>query len=409
MLERKKKKTDIETLLRNKLNQRIRTTQVLVHKVGLLWWLVYGFLLNRMANDHETLATCLSLITKNDYPKGRVDLIYLQRVTTWFRKTFSIASKEEERLLTSVSLLERIGEKKVYNYRELVLLFIALLRAIGLNCRLVVNICPPPLKPTREQLIPMKKENEEEKDKDKVNKVEEKGKKKEKSKNSKAQGKKGTKSKKTNENKKSEKEEEEEESKKILLDNSPEGRKNAAIEARKKAAAILKKGKTEKKSKENEKTKSNSKINDKIKESEKEKIKTPLAKRLRNRLQKETVATIETDSDEDFIPQKKKNEINKNKVIQKNRKLISTDDENQEVKKATEDIWVEVYVDSEKNWIPISIPSAKINCVKEIFVSLFSLNTIFYFVLEIVFLFFFCRKKPWILYYILLLIILKVK
>lgn len=361
MQERKKKKTDLETILRNKLNQRIRTTQILVHKVGLLWWLVHGFLLNRMANDPETLAICLSLITKNDYPKGRVDLVYVQRVTTWFSKTFTMISKTEERLLTTSSLLQRIGERKVYNYRELVLLFVALLRAIGLNCRLVVNICPPPLKPKREQLIPVKKEEDE---KEENEKVEEKQKKGEKSKKGKAQTKKGTKSKSTSK--------ETQKSEKPLLDNSPEGRKNAQIEARKKAAAILKKETTDEKTKKLSKENSKSKTNEnKSNESEKDKSKTSVAKRLRNRVQKESIAVIETDSDfdSDFEPQIKKSEASVKS--QKNRKLISSDDEeSSEVKKATQDIWVEVYVDSEKSWIPVSIPSAKINCAKEIYVSL---------------------------------------
>lgn len=368
-LERKKKKVDLETLLRNKLNQRVRTTQILIHKVGLLWWLVHGFLLNRMANDPETLATCLSLIKKNDYPKGRVDLIYLQRVTAWFTKTFPMVSKDEDRLLTTAALLERINERKVYNYRELVILYVALLRAIGLNCRLVLSLCPPPRKPNRDQLIPVKKEENE------TDVKEEEGKKIEKEKESKKSKKPEKKSSKSKS--KESKKESQDESKKPILDNSPEGVKNAKIEARKKAATVLKNAKSEEKTKgktknKNDSTKGEVKT-DKVPkdESEKVKSKTPIAKRLRDRIPMKPVAVMDSDSDEDFVPTKKKSEVIEHKITQKNRKLLSSDDETIVEKKATQDIWVEVYIESEKSWIAVSVSSSKVNCVKEIYVSIF--------------------------------------
>ncbi|XP_033216214.1 DNA repair protein complementing XP-C cells homolog isoform X3 [Belonocnema kinseyi] len=455
ILERKKKKTDLETLLKNKLNQRIRTTQVLVHKVGLLWWLVYGFHLNRLANDPEVLATCLSLISKNDYPKGRVDLVYLQRVTVWFKKTFPMDPNRRQVILTTESLLERIRERKICDYRALVLLYVALLRAIGLNCRLVVSLSPPHLKPKREQLFQAKKEEEELKTEAKEEK-------------SKYQKKKST------AKRNSKKKEKTEDPLKVIAQNSQDGRKKAQMEARKKAASILKKGKSGEKSeseimediKLNSDSKSKSTPQSQAKQSsrvapekgksnkEESKLRktisklpvcesltspgiineensdedivlrkfttrvktvhvlkkdrklisvldegetgggkiTALENKKLNKQESEEKLTIETklrkrvarppvhkpltiaefddedDSDEDFVYRKPSKRAKNEKVFKKDRKLISDSDESETGKKKNpEDIWVEVYVESEKSWICVSVTNAKIHCVNEIY------------------------------------------
>lgn len=457
ILERKKKKTDLETLLNNKLNQRIRTTQILVHKVGLLWWLVYGFHLNRLANDPEVLATCLSLLSKNDYPKGRVDLVYLQRVTVWFKKTFPMDPNRQQEILTTESLLERIREKKICDYRELVLLYVALLRAIGLNCRLVVSLSPPHLKPKREQLFQTKKEEKELKKEPKDEKSKDQKKKSAAKSKSKKKGKK-------------------QEPLNIIAENSQDGRKKAQMEARKKAAAIHKKWKSEEKSEseikedvklnsdskntstsksqaklsssktsekkksykeesklkkkiskppvcesltkpaindeedsddgivfrkpttrvkynqvlkkdqklisvpdeeETEKKKSKASENKKSNKEESEK-KLTIAIKLRKRVTKPPVREPltstefddEDDSDEDFVYRKPTKRVKNEQVLKKDRKLISDSDEVEtEKKKNPEDIWVEVFVESEASWICVSITTAKIHCVNEIYVS----------------------------------------
>ena len=354
----------------------------------MLWWLVYGFYLNRLANNHEILATCLSLITKNDYPKGRVDLVYLQRITEWFKGTFSINYRQEGKALTADSLLERIKEKKAYEYRELVLIYVALLRAIGLNCRLVISLLPPPLKPKREQLFQTKKKEDEPKKESKQTKVEDKVKKSTETKITSKRKKKGA-------------------PKKGVPENSQDAKKISQMEARKKAAAVYKRGKSgvknesdiknnsnskgDIKNKSSSETESDSKVKtrskfksssskvpggEKSKEHESEE-KLTIAMKLRKRISKPVVqepSTVmeideEEDSDDDFVfsePKKKVRDIN----ISKNRKLISSDEEEEEPvkKKNAQDIWVEVYVESEATWICVNILNAKINCVNDIYV-----------------------------------------
>ncbi|CAG5074129.1 Similar to Xpc: DNA repair protein complementing XP-C cells homolog (Drosophila melanogaster) [Cotesia congregata] len=130
------------------------------NKVGLLCWLAHGIHLNKQINDPEVMSTVLSLIPSISYPKGRVDIKYIEQFTKWFRGVIKVEFNKENVPVTKELLLKRLGEKKVRNYRELVLLYIAALRAIGCNCRLVLSLCPPPMKPKSDQLIKSKKEGE---------------------------------------------------------------------------------------------------------------------------------------------------------------------------------------------------------------------------------------------------------
>ncbi|XP_057335565.1 DNA repair protein complementing XP-C cells homolog [Microplitis mediator] len=160
VFNRKKKKVDFEAQLIKRMNARVRSNQLLVHKVGLLCWLAHGFHLNQQINDPEVMSIVLSLIPTNSYPKGRINIKYIQQFTRWFRGTIKIEFNKENSPVTKEILVERLKDKKVRNYREWVLLFIAALRAIGCNSRLVLSLCPPVMKPKSDQLFRVKKEEE---------------------------------------------------------------------------------------------------------------------------------------------------------------------------------------------------------------------------------------------------------
>lgn len=159
--KKKKKQRDLQQVLKNKINQRLRKTQVFVHKVGLLCGLAHGFFLNGLVNDPDLLGTALSLLSPNNYPKGRADLKYLEKFTKWFGGMFKIFEEHKPVVYNKEVLLQRISERKIYNYVELVLLYAATVRGMGLNCRLVISLQPPPLKPRPDQLfkIPEEKDN----------------------------------------------------------------------------------------------------------------------------------------------------------------------------------------------------------------------------------------------------------
>ncbi|XP_015121057.1 DNA repair protein complementing XP-C cells homolog [Diachasma alloeum] len=150
---RKKRGVDLEAQLIKKMNQRLRSSQLYIHKVGLLCWLAHGFHLNVQVNDSEILSTAMSLVPQTYCPDGRVDLKYLEGFTKWFKKIIRVELTKGDVGVTRETLLERIRKRTAHNHRELVLIYLATLRAIGLNCRLVVALCPPAMKPRRDQLF----------------------------------------------------------------------------------------------------------------------------------------------------------------------------------------------------------------------------------------------------------------
>lgn len=392
--KRKKGKQDLKAILR----KRLKESQILIEKVGLLCWLAYGFYLNHQINLPEILTGVLSLISESNYPKNRIDLSYLEKFTRWFKHIFIFESVESNanKKIDKETLLKIVKEKKISNYKELVLLYIATLRALGLNCRLVISLCPPHRIFSNSPLFKSDVKNEEIKSKNISNKIKQQNSKKKK-------GKKES-SDKTN-----------------VVQNSPEAKKNKNAESRKRAAEILqnnnKKSKfdtnqdfkiknksiqklnskiTEKKdelkSVENEKNISNLKqlrsrkihINSKDNEKNKEIKSTDSISKTDGTKSKYYIKESSTDSETEFQPKIKRitrkslNNTNKKEASQSslnikknNRKLISSDSEDEEINNTRnrQDIWAEIYLDSEESWICVNIMDEKIHCITEIYVN----------------------------------------
>lgn len=392
--KRKKGKQDLKAILR----KRLKESQILIEKVGLLCWLAYGFYLNRQINLPEILTGVLSLISESNYPKNRIDLSYLEKFTRWFKHIFIFESVESNanKKIDKETLLKIVKEKKISNYKELVLLYIATLRALGLNCRLVISLCPPHRIFSNSPLFKSDVKNEEIKSKNISNKIKQQNSKKKK-------GKKES-SDKTN-----------------VVQNSPEAKKNKNAESRKRAVEILqnnnKKSKfdtnqdfkiknksiqklnskiTEKKdelkSVENEKNISNLKqlrsrkihINSKDNEKNKEIKSTDSISKTDGTKSKYYIKESSTDSETEFQPKIKRitrkslNNTNKKEASQSslnikknNRKLISSDSEDEEINNTRnrQDIWAEIYLDSEESWICVNIMDEKIHCITEIYVN----------------------------------------
>lgn len=392
--KRKKGKQDLKAILR----KRLKESQILIEKVGLLCWLAYGFYLNRQINLPEILTGVLSLISESNYPKNRIDLSYLEKFTRWFKHIFIFESVESnaDKKIDKETLLKIVKEKKISNYKELVLLYIATLRALGLNCRLVISLCPPHRIFSNSPLFKSDVKNEEIKSKNISNKIKQQNSKKKK-------GKKES-SDKTN-----------------VVQNSPEAKKNKNAESRKRAAEILQNNnkkskfdtnqdfkiknksiqklnskiiekKDELKLVENEKNISNLKqlrsrkihINSKDNEKNKEIKSTDSISKTDGTKSKYYIKESSTDSETEFQPKIKRitrkslNNTNKKEASQSslnikknNRKLISSDSEDEEINNTRnrQDIWAEIYLDSEESWICVNIMDEKIHCITEIYVN----------------------------------------
>ncbi|KAK0159551.1 hypothetical protein PV327_010648 [Microctonus hyperodae] len=181
---RKKRDVNLIEELRKKLNRRLRLNQIFVHKVGILCWLAHSFHLNKQINDPELMSIALSLIPQKSYPKSRVDLKYLEQFTKWFRTLIKLDLNRDNKkkmnkrnnndsdstiFITKKVLMKGLMNKKVDNYRELVLLYICAARAIGINSRLIVSFYPPNLKPNHNNLFQL--QNLKNEDETKINKI----------------------------------------------------------------------------------------------------------------------------------------------------------------------------------------------------------------------------------------------
>ncbi|XP_058800685.1 DNA repair protein complementing XP-C cells homolog [Phymastichus coffea] len=391
MLDKKnKRQRNLQKLLQSKINQRIRAAQVFVHKVGLLTWLSHGFFLNKLANDPELLAITLSLISPNNYPKDRPDLKYIEQFTEWFTGRFSVFEKHREVFFNIDTLLQRVSDKKVYNYIELVLLYIAAVRGMGINCRLVLSLQPPRLKPKQDELLKIH-------DNDSKTTLTRNTS----SKNS---------SKRCTKNNKSKSEEKSISPTKIIPENS---REFAKLEARNRAAAIFNKSiVADDPKKDNVDTKDSNILDNEDNVSIAKKISLKAFKRIQTKKKlpsissnsKQNVSNIdktdktseeknknsENDSnfsddesefstDDDYVEKKPKKRIldpiqknppSTSKVITKkynHRKLLSSDEEDVNNFNNSYNVWVEVYLESEESWISVDILDKKIHCNAELY------------------------------------------
>jgi hypothetical protein len=157
----KKRRFDLEAHLRRRLNRMKREFQVLIHKVHLLCWIAHGRYVNSVLNSEILMAQALSLIpSQHCYPAKHTNLSYLEKILEWFKKTVTVA----DRIETNASLLplpnslqQSFQSRTAHSTRDLVFMFICILRALGVKTRLILSLQPLPLKPSTEDLCGMKK------------------------------------------------------------------------------------------------------------------------------------------------------------------------------------------------------------------------------------------------------------
>lgn len=157
-LEREKRTIDLEACLKRRMNRDIKEKQVYLHKTSVLCWTAHGNYINRVLNNIQLMEMCLKLLpSKSAYPKGDTDLKYFHMITDWFHTVFQLKSKQLycdlKRLPPkTTSLALQIKSKAVICKCDFVLLFVTMLRAIGIQCRLVINYAVPPLRPPQKDL-----------------------------------------------------------------------------------------------------------------------------------------------------------------------------------------------------------------------------------------------------------------
>ncbi|XP_065543459.1 DNA repair protein complementing XP-C cells [Lathamus discolor] len=147
---REKRKAEFEIYLRRMMKRFSKEVREDTHKVHLLCLLANGFYRNRICSQPELHAIGLSIIPTRftKVPAGQVDLHYLSNLVIWFVGTFTInneLSTEKGESLQS-TLERRFAIYAARDEEELVHIFLIILRALQLLCRLVLSLQPVPLK-----------------------------------------------------------------------------------------------------------------------------------------------------------------------------------------------------------------------------------------------------------------------
>lgn len=153
---REKKGIDLLAAMKRRLNRIKKENQIFIHKVSLLCWIAHGNFLNKIINNEEFLGLALSFIPSEQcYPADRTDLSYLEQILNWYRKTMQFLDKNKDYDFEQQLHID-INKKQASNKTILVLIFICILRALGIQCRLVMSLLVLPLKPSNSELCSLK-------------------------------------------------------------------------------------------------------------------------------------------------------------------------------------------------------------------------------------------------------------
>ncbi|KFQ17267.1 DNA repair protein complementing XP-C cells, partial [Merops nubicus] len=150
---REKRNAEFEMYLRRMVKRYSKEVREDTHKVHLLCLLANGFYRNRICSQPDLQAIGLSIIPAHftKVPAGQVDLLYLSNLVKWFVGTFTVndeLSTEKGEPLQS-TLERRFAVYAARDDEELVHIFLIILRALQLLCRLVLSLQPIPLKETK--------------------------------------------------------------------------------------------------------------------------------------------------------------------------------------------------------------------------------------------------------------------
>ncbi|XP_052751706.1 DNA repair protein complementing XP-C cells homolog isoform X2 [Galleria mellonella] len=165
---RKTKTIDIEMMMKRKMNRVKKEYQIYMHKVHVLCWLGHGNYVSRVINDQEIMAAALKMVpAKECYPGERVDMKYIEQITIWYKdKLILKQDKNEDKFRPKAPplkeiLLGQIKSRIATTKKYIVFIFVSMLRALGLQCRVMFNFVTLPIRPPSSELcsLSIKKKN----------------------------------------------------------------------------------------------------------------------------------------------------------------------------------------------------------------------------------------------------------
>ncbi|XP_078339713.1 DNA repair protein complementing XP-C cells-like isoform X2 [Crassostrea virginica] len=153
--KRKKKGFDWKAYVQRQINRFNKELREDIHKVHLMCLLMRGRYLNQLCNDLDLWGIALSLIPAevSRVPAGRFDVPTHTRFVNWYKETVSIDQKiaGDSQANLVENLTQRMETRKVANRLEFVLVYLIMLRCLGVESRLVTSLQPLPLKNTKQE------------------------------------------------------------------------------------------------------------------------------------------------------------------------------------------------------------------------------------------------------------------
>uniref|UniRef100_A0A8D0G3A7 p125 n=2 Tax=Strigidae TaxID=30459 RepID=A0A8D0G3A7_STROC len=154
---REKRKAEFEMYLRRMMKRFSKEVREDTHKVHLLCLLANGFYRNRICSQPDLHAIGLSIIPTHftKVSADQVDLLYLSNLVKWFVGTFTVNDElsTEKGEPLQATLERRFAIYAGRDDEELVHIFLIILRALQLLCRLVLSFQPVPLKETKAKVV----------------------------------------------------------------------------------------------------------------------------------------------------------------------------------------------------------------------------------------------------------------
>uniref|UniRef100_A0A182N6A5 Rad4 beta-hairpin domain-containing protein n=1 Tax=Anopheles dirus TaxID=7168 RepID=A0A182N6A5_9DIPT len=163
-----KRTFDVLTALKRFMNREKRTSQINVHKVALLCWIGHGTYVNNILRkpslmrlaQKKLLPGALGQASTVSRPNGLTNLRYFQELTRYYRRTITLKDdtmfyRNRDHPSLDKFLIFAIAKRATYCRRDYILLFVLMLRVLGVHCRLVIAPPVPPKQTPPDQLYKM--------------------------------------------------------------------------------------------------------------------------------------------------------------------------------------------------------------------------------------------------------------
>uniref|UniRef100_A0A182JVP4 Rad4 beta-hairpin domain-containing protein n=1 Tax=Anopheles christyi TaxID=43041 RepID=A0A182JVP4_9DIPT len=146
--QKKKKCTeiDVDACIKRMINREKRDAQLVLHKVTIIMGIAHGNVTNSVLNSPTLLAIGNALIpSERCYPKGRTNVQYFQQIMQFYREIVDLKDRRMfvnswKKLTLEKSLRLQLLSQMANCKRDYILMFIILLRSIGVQCRMVTSL-----------------------------------------------------------------------------------------------------------------------------------------------------------------------------------------------------------------------------------------------------------------------------